>query len=311
MNPSEATHTSGMAPHDSTLNVETSPTLKLDNPAHGTAIADTVPADTVTHDTLYAIVLEDPPTERLPLRKDTPDNAVSWIMAAALLLFFTVAVRFRHNSKFIGAMLRDVYEVRERRNVFDDTVRERTFLVLLNTMYCISLGILSWLAITWCIRHGIAPVPAEAMPSGLLTHGWTTVANATGSAWGMALCSAVWGAYIIVMTLIYITVGWVFSDTLHMKMWVRGFWGSNGLATLLLFPAAVAGICWQNDAGIWTLIGAAAFIMGKMAFIWKGLRIFFTPVGSWVLFLYYLCSLELLPIIAAWFAMCAACAAAL
>ncbi|MDE5870106.1 MAG: DUF4271 domain-containing protein, partial [Muribaculaceae bacterium] len=56
----------------------------------------------------------------------------------------------------------------------------------------------------------------------------------------------------------------------------------------------------------WTVglleIAAGVFILGKIMFIYKGFRIFFNQISSWMLFLYYLCSVEIVPLILTYFA---------
>ena len=43
--------------------------------------------------------------------------------------------------------------------------------------------------------------------------------------------------------------------------------------------------------------GFAMLILVKFVFIIKGFRIFFTESSLWVVFLYYLCSLEIVPMV--------------
>lgn len=238
-----------------------------------TVSADSTALDTSHHDTTYVMIIEPEKGEPLPERAAPPAPAgLSWISAALLLLFVVVAIRFRNNSKYLGALLRSAIEVRTRGNVFDDTVKESSFMLVLNIMWCLCTGVLLY----------------------TLTGGRPEMAgSAAGMGMGVLLCAA----YELFMILAYWIVGNVFSDSLHTKLWVRGFLSATGLTTLVLFPAALLTLCYPALAVTALWIGLFAIITGKIVFIWKGFRIFFTQMGAWVLFLYYLCSLEIVPLI--------------
>ncbi len=193
----------------------------------------------------------------------------SLVTGGLLALFCIVAIKFRNNGRYFVTLLRDLTVVRLRQNVFDDTVRETSFLVVLNLLETACAGVL----LSWGLLPG-APTPLQ-----------------TG------VCVAVCGAYALGMWLAYAVVGNVFSDAPHTRMWVRGYGASQGLLGLLLLPLALLCICYPEEARLSALIGLGCFILAKLVFVWKGFRIFFTQISSWVLFLYYLCSLEVVPLL--------------
>ncbi len=257
-------------------------------------------ADSVVHDTVRFIMLEAPAHDEPLLRPDGGSyfttTGTSWILSALLLLFVIVALRFRSNSKYLGAMFKAAFEVRERGNVFDETVREKSFIFILNILWCISAGILlfslyRYLAdradIAWSF---LSPVAEGRQPL------------------GMVICICVAALWQLIMTCAYTIVGNVFSDTLHTRMWVGGYTAVTGLSTLILFPLALLAICYPagTSALLWVALGG--FILAKLVFIWKGFRIFFREITSWVLFLYYLCSLEIVPLIILFYATFISCA---
>lgn len=244
---------------------------------------DTLGQDTLPRDTTYVILLDPPAKAPAPGRDVGKETAgLSWIVTALLLLFVIVAIRFRNNSKYLGALLRSAVEVRERGNVFDDTVKETSFMIMLNVMWCVCAGILLYTVVGGSSMNPRAPV-------------------------GMGIAIGIAMAYELFMTGCYGLVGNVFSDGLHARMWVRGYLAATGLTTLLLFPASLLTLCYPEQAVTALWIGGIAFISGKIVFIWKGFRIFFTQISSWVLFLYYLCSLEIVPLILVYAAAVPAC----
>lgn len=235
---------------------------------------DTATADTVAYDTTYVLVIDPPSALPRAHRSEASgiQSGMSWVVAALLMLFVVVAIRFHNNAKYLRTLLKSAVEVRERGNAFDDTVRETSFMVVLNVLWCICAGIL--------LYFFSAPSPAPPLNPAKI-----------------GICIALAGAYALFMVSLYAIVGNVFSDRLHTRMWVRGYLAATGLTTLILFPCALLALCYPQNA-VWGLyLGCFTFIIGKFVFISKGFRIFFTQIGSWVLFLYYLCSLEIVPLI--------------
>ncbi len=235
--------------------------------------ADSAVLDTTRHDTQYVLVIEPAVKESMPHRDPGElSDGRSWILAGLLILFVIIAIRFRNNSKYLSTLLKSAIEVRERGNVFDDTVKESSFMVVLNILWCLCAGILLYIGVGG--RPGAAGAPA-------------------GMGYGVLLAMG----YEIFMIFSYWMVGNVFSDRLHTRMWLRGFLAATGLTTLILFPTTLVALCYPAFAFTAFQIGLGAFILGKTVFIWKGFRIFFTQIDAWVLFLYYLCSLEIVPLI--------------
>ena len=229
--------------------------------------------DTTARDTTYVIILDPPAKAPAPGRVVEEEViGLSWIVTALLLLFVLVAIRFRNNSKYLATLLKSAIEVRERGNVFDDTVRETSFVILLNAMWSICAGMLLYTLVGGSVEHPDAPR-------------------------SMTIAIGLTAAYEIFMIASYAVVGTVFSDRLHTRMWIRGYLAATGLTTLILFPAALLTLCYPEQAVVALWMGGAAVALGKIVFISKGFRIFFTQISAWVLFLYYLCSLEIVPLI--------------
>ena len=225
---------------------------------------------------VYGVVLTPPPArEPAPLR-DSGSTGVSFILCGMFLLFLVVALRFRNNIKYAVTMFRSLIETRTRQNVFDDTVRETSLIVLLNILWCVCAGI-----IAYNVFESFNPSRGEWM------------LRSIGMLWGMAIAVVyslfMWGAYA--------SVGWIFSDRAHSELWVKGFSASQALMTPAIFLTALISICRPETALASGMVSGAIFIVAKLIFIWKGYRIFFNQFSSWMLFLCYLCSLEIVPLI--------------
>ncbi len=213
-------------------------------------------------------------------------QATSWIYVILFSVFFLACLRVRGNFKFIGSFFRDLIVVRERENLFDVTMKETSFIFLVLLLSGCSLGVLLSLAVP--IFGGAVPIKAEIPAHGLLIEGELPSAMA---------CMAIACGYIGAMWICYVVVGKVFSDPLHTWLWVRGFTSSTGLAAAVFFPLALAALAYPAYTREIILISFAMLILVKFLFIIKGFRIFFTESSLWVVFLYYLCSLEIVPLV--------------
>lgn len=249
-----------------------------------TTTADTVATDTIEH--VYGVVMTAPPKVEVKPRPGE-STGMSIILASIIVLFAIIGLRFRNNRKYVTSLRRNLVDTRLRHNVFDETVRETTFLVLLNLLWSFSAGIIlfSFLRLPpFSIGGYTFSLPK---PEGLMVH----------PAISMGICIGMAVAYTAFMAIAYTTVGTVFSDLRHAKIWLKGFSSSQGLLSFLWFPLALISIFYPEWASVVLLTAFATFTIAKIIFIWKGFRIFFTQFSSWVLFLYYLCSLEIVPLI--------------
>ncbi len=268
-------------------------------PVHQAAPVNTVPPDTIPADSVvtvvkaYGVVMEAP--EVPSVAPNANDNfGMSCILAGLFLLFCIIGLRFRNNSKYIAALLRNLVEVRIRSNFFDETVRETSFMVLLNLLWSCSAGI---------VLCGLLEFTLPSSPG----DSFGIQALATKPALTTAVCMGIMILYTCLMALAYFTVGTVFSDTVHARMWLKGFVSSQGLMSIVFFPLSLMLLYYPEWSQTLLLTALGCFLIGKIIFIWKGFRIFFTQFSSWVLFLYYLCSLEIVPLILTYWAACLLC----
>ena len=224
-----------------------------------------------------------------PLRPDLREkdsSGLSWLLVALLSLFVIISIRFRKSTRFLMAMFNELTEVRERPNTFDDTVREESFLLLLNLLWCLSAGVL----LLGLVEYFDISMPVFAS----LPNSYPLVAA--------AICCGVAFAYTLFMAIAYLVVGFVFTDYAHAANWMKAFLSAQGLDSLVLFPLALLSITCPGLIGLWLIVAGIALLLTKIIFIYKGYRIFFSETASWVIFLYYLCSLEIVPLIITGFA---------
>jgi len=244
---------------------------------------DSLAVDSLAGVREYGIVLTPPVTPDVAPKADN-NYGMSYIIGGLVLLFCIIGLRFSNNRKYITAMFRSMVEVRLRSNAFDETVRETSFLVLLNLLWSCSAGIILWAVLGFTLSGN--PSDSIGLPQLVALPAQT-----------IGICMGVAVAYTCIMAVAYMTVGTVFSDATHGRMWLKGFTAGFGLLGIIYFPLSLLLLFYYEWTGILLSIALVTFILAKIVFIWKGFRIFFTQISSWVLFLYYLCSLEIVPLI--------------
>ena len=228
---------------------------------------------------IVGFVIENP-VVTAPAPAPTSDG-MSWIYLGLAAIFCLVGFCMRNSPRYWKAVVADLVATRERGNVFDETVRETTFLVLLNLMWTVSAGVLLWSAVR-CFNP-CSPVNSPDVPDA------PTI--------GIGICTAMCLLYNGAMQLAYWVSGYVFREARQAAMWVRGAAAAAALEAVLFFPNALLVMVRPEWTWILLIMAACVFIMGKIMFIFKGIRIFFNHSSSWLLFLYYLCSLEIVPLI--------------
>ena len=214
-------------------------------------------------------------------------QALSWIYVILFTLFFLTCIRMRGNFKFLGVFFRDLVVVKERQNLFDATTMRETSLIFLALLLSgCSIGVLMWQAVG--VFGSSLPVGPEPGAPGFALKGELLPALA---------CMAIACGYIGAMWVCYTVVGKVFSDSPHTWLWVRGFTAGTGLGAAVFFPLALLSLAYPAHSREIVIAGLAMLILVKFIFIVKGFRIFFTESSLWVVFVYYLCSLEIVPLV--------------
>lgn len=274
-----------------------------------TAPTDSVPTDTVAADSvatdsvvpgaeLKGIMLVNPASEYMrgmekpETHKPGLWGGMSWVYLALTLMFCMICLKFKGNSRYMKALYADLTNTRLRNNVFDETVRETSLLVLMNIMWVLNAGVILWTAVR---QYSGLYVGAEGVMS-------PNSMSITCPDWiGIGICACVSAVYMLVQTVAYWVIGNVFSDRCKTGLWVKGSAASTALETFLLFPIALLMLIYPEWRDLLLWMGIGVFILGKMVFLYKGFRIFFAEISSWMLFLYYLCSLEIVPLILTYF----------
>lgn len=269
----------------------TLPASRTMQPVADTVAVDTLAADSVAADTLVAgeypsLAIMESPVHSVDGQRDVESGlGMSWIYLLLTLLFTLAAFRIKNSPRHFKAIWSDLFETRLRSNAFDDTVDETMLLILLNALWAASAGVLLWAFIGMTAGYDPAWSLSVALPQPV----------------GIAVCMGVCAIYVAGITAAYWVVGNVFTDSRRAVLWVKGATASTAICGVLFLPPAFLVMCYPTWTQILLIIVASVFILCKILFICKGFRIFFDHLSSWLLFLYYLCSLEIVPLILVYF----------
>lgn len=203
----------------------------------------------------------------------------SLITGFMILLFCLLGIRFGNNVKYLAALRRDLLDIRERGNVFDDTVRETSFLLLMNMLWIVSAGVLLSYAV------------------GGYANGWILSSDYEPGWKNELVCIGIAAVYELLMWGAYWVTGSVFSDSTRTRMWTKAFSAGQGLTGVAWFFIALLLDCYPHETLPLLITAGVVFIIIRIMFIFKGAMIFFNKISSWMVFLCYLCNLEIVPLI--------------
>lgn len=198
----------------------------------------------------------------------------SGVLCLLLGMFLLLAYNFRHYSTFLKNFANDLFSIRRREGFFDVRTASETGVQLsFMFMACLSEGIIvnSVAGSSFDTRFGVFAVISVLTLMAVLYYVWQLAA--------------------------YFTVGFVFTDKISARMWMKGFISSQALlAMLLVVPTLV--VLFNPVAAPAVVITAVVFyFLTRILFICKGFRLFYDNFGSLLYFILYLCTLEIVPVV--------------
>lgn len=191
-----------------------------------------------------------------------------------LLIGILVLAAFNRSaiSHTLSRYRSDLWSMRRRRNVFDDseTVSFRGVVIL---------------SLIFFIFGGVVMFYLPAQP-------------AVPSFSGICAMMSLLAIYYLFQICAYNVVGYAFSDPLGRKQWVGGFMASQAYTGILTIIPAFLILFFPPWRQVMVVCAISIYIIARMVFICKGFRIFYTNFGAIVYFILYLCTLEILPVLA-------------
>lgn len=199
----------------------------------------------------------------------------SWVILGLIAVFMLVSLRYARNFKFISSLGNDLISHKRKNRIFDDTVRETSFLTFLNILCIVSVGVL---------LYGGIELTHPAMRSSQMWH----------AALGQVILLI--GVYYVCQWILYFILGRIFGSRSDTDNWMRGFSAGQGILGLILFPLALLSLFYLHNLQFPVVVAAVFYVMMRIVFIIKGIRIFSPKSASWLPFFYYLCGVEIAPV---------------
>ena len=222
-----------------------------------------VAATTVIVDTPAAGKMAEP--RPLSLQPD------SWLLAGLLLLMTLIAAGARTFRHIFGSLDTELLGVRRRANAFEShtSSESRTLLLMVLTGCCCQAILLGYF------------FRPDSVSDALLL---------------LALTGVTASLYLF-QIIAYNILGYTFTDKVDKSQLIKGLNLSQGLTALLLLIPTFILLFYHSLAQAMLVTACCLYILGRIAFICKGFRIFYNGLSSLVYFILYLCALEIIPVI--------------
>lgn len=214
----------------------------------------------------YTLGITPEPREQLP-------GYDSGVLCLIIGVFLLLAFNFRHYSTFLKNFSYDLWSVRRT----DDTSGVRTFS---------ETGIQMSVVLLACLCEGI--IINAAIGAGGYTLGFPTFPVIAG----LSLTAVI---YYLWQLAAYRIVGYVFTDKVTARQWLKGFNASQALLGIALTIPALLVLFNPEEAPVVVTVGAICYVLARLIFIFKGFRLFYDNFGSILYFILYLCTLEIVP----------------
>ncbi len=199
------------------------------------------------------------------------DSGIACLLIGAFLL---IAFNLRHYTTMLKSLPRDLFSVRRRDNLFEEhTMNETRLLLSLILLLCLDVAIVA----TACVTAARVAPPISHIAT-------------------ILLFAVAMGAYYVAQLCAYTTVGAVFADADVSRLWLKGFNASQSILGLALVVPALVVVFDPASVLPVAIVAAALYLIARMIFIYKGFRLFYHKISSFVYFILYLCTLEVAPL---------------
>ena len=95
-------------------------------------------------------------------------------------------------------------------------------------------------------------------------------------------------------------IGYVFTDKAEAVQWRRGQNAVSVLLGMALLLPTLAALFYPSVTAAMLILAAVLYIISRIIYIIKGFRIFYINFPSLLYFILYLCSVEIVPLVAAY-----------
>ena len=116
----------------------------------------------------------------------------------------------------------------------------------------------------------------------------------------LGVCLGVFVAYNLLRALLYAFVNWVFFKRADVKKWSGGFSFLISVETILFLPLIIVSLNLGWDMEMTSFLIVGGFVLMRLLLLYHSFRIFFPKIYGLLHLIAYLCTLELIPLLALW-----------
>jgi hypothetical protein len=204
----------------------------------------------------------------------------SGVLTLLLVSFIIVSVGIRHGARLWKNLAHDLFDVRRRSNAFDERTTGETWVAIAMVFQnCIYTGLLLYAA------SGLRGETASELPT------FTTV----------ALMTAIAIVLYLFRICAYGIIGYAFTDKIGSQQWIRGFNASQALLGCMLIVPALVATFYPHVVSSMLILAIILYFIAEIVFICKGFRIFYLHFESLLYFILYLCAVEIIPLVLAFY----------
>lgn len=225
---------------------------------------------------LLTTTVQTPHAQRLPATPRHPSVAGLGAVPFVLLMFIiAVMLNYNHCRRMLRNLREDLFGIRRRSNAFDDhTANEVRTSIILVLQLCFCQALL--------LFYHFSPAVSDYSQIGITL---------------LCLFGLTVGLYVFNVAS-YAVVGNIFGDKTVARIWLRGFNSCICVASLVLIFPTILATYYPGISNVLIIISLAIFIIVKIFFLVKGFRIFYDKIYSLLYFILYLCTLEIIPLVA-------------
>ncbi len=198
-------------------------------------------------------------------------------MILFLLSIFFFTISYRKGFKYITNFKKNLFSLKKRENLFEDhnTFNETQLLIALIVNTCIMEAIIINCAISFYF-------PSVVFSTNIFIY--------------IIALVLVMGLFYTAQFYTYYLLGYVFTTKTNTKLLLKGFQASQALLGLMLIPLVTILLFYPQSGNVVITLFIACYVVCRIVFIIKGLRIFFNNYSSFLLFILYLCTIEFIPL---------------
>ncbi len=200
-------------------------------------------------------------------------------MTMVLAAVFIVVVSYRTGYRYFKQFSHNMFSVRRRENVFEDrNINDIWTLIALTLCTCVMEGVVAFYAIDYLV-----PSLGASLHGSIALH----VAMFAGTAL----------LFYLLQLMVYTVVGQTFANGIATKLWTDGFKASHSLLGLVLVPVVGLLLIYPSSCKTLLILAAILYVLSRIAFVYKGFRIFYHGIHSLIYFILYLCAAEIVPVV--------------